>query len=60
MSDKLMYIIEITPSLDLYYWLKSLDTQLNDTTNQNSIEVIEVVKLTNKKTFLLKLWGLAQ
>ena len=55
MADKLMYIIEITPSLDFYYCLKSLDTQLNAITNQNSIKVPEAVKPINNKTFFKSL-----
>ena len=42
-------IYEITPSLDYNYLLKCLDTQVNETTNQNSIKVSKVVKPTNKK-----------
>ena len=41
-----------TPSADYNYWLKSLDSQLNDPTKQNLIEVLKVVKPTLKKTFL--------
>ena len=36
-----------------YCWLKSLDTQLNEPTNQNLNKVLKVVKLKNKKTLLL-------
>ena len=31
-------------------WLKRLDTQLNEQTNQNLMKVPKVVKPTNKKT----------
>ena len=49
MADKLMFI-KITP-VDYTQWLKRLDTQLNEPTNQNSIKVPKVVKLTNKKHY---------
>ena len=45
-----MMIHKIAPSVDKNYWLKILDTHLNETTNQDSIKVLKVVKLTNKKT----------
>ena len=56
MTDKLMYI----PNYDFknfsFYRLQlvveSLDNQLNESTNQNSIEVLKVVKPTSKKTLL--------
>ena len=39
MADKLMYIPmiinKIIPSVDYKYWLKRLNTQLNNPTNQN-------------------------
>ena len=41
-----------TPSVDYYKWLKSLDTQLNGPTNQNSLKFPKVVKPRNKKTLL--------
>ena len=37
-----------TPSVDYNNWLKHLDTQLNEPTNQNSIKVLKVVNPTNK------------
>ena len=37
-------IHKITPSVD--YWLKRLETELNEPTNQNSIEVPKVVNKT--------------
>ena len=46
-----MIIHRITPSVDYNYWLKRLDTQLNETTNQNSIKVAKVDKPTNNKNF---------
>ena len=40
MADKLMYIpsddTQNTPSVGLKKWLKRLNTQLNESTNQNS------------------------
>ena len=33
------------------YWLKRLDTQLSESTKQNSLKVPKVVKPTNEKTF---------
>ena len=36
-----------------YKWLKCLDTQFNETTNQDSMEVPKVDRPTNKKDF----WG---
>ena len=45
-----MIINKTTPSVDYSQCLKSLDTQLNDPTKQNLIEVPKVVKPTNKKT----------
>ena len=57
MADKLMYIpnvdiLHITISVNYNFYLKRLDTQLNEPTNQNSILVPKVVKPTNKK----RLW----
>ena len=46
MADKFMYT-----KLFLLY-LKRLDTQRNEPTNQYSIKVPELVKPTNKKTYL--------
>ena len=55
MAEKLMYIPnddnKITLSVDYNYWLKRLNTQLNELTKQNSVKVPKVVKPTNKKTF---------
>ena len=51
MTDKLVYI----PNDDTQtcnYWLKRLDTQLYETSNQNSVKVPRVVKPMNKKTVL--------
>ena len=44
----------MNPSIDNNYWLKRLDTQLNETTNQNLIVVPKVVKPTNKNAPILK------
>ena len=56
MADKLMYNrnddTPNSPFVDYNKGLKSLDTQLNKPTNQNSIEVLKVVKPTKKKTLL--------
>ena len=43
---------DITPSVDYNRWLKLSDTQLNETTNQNSLIVPKVVMANNKKTLL--------
>ena len=45
-----MMIHKITTSVD--YWLKRLDTQFNERTNQNLTKVPKVVKPTNNKTVL--------
>ena len=41
MSNKLMYIpndeTQNYPPVDYNYWLKRLDTELNEPTNQNSL-----------------------
>ena len=45
-----MMIHRITPSVDYNgQWLKGLDTQLNEPTNNNSIKGPKVVKPKNKK-----------
>ena len=53
MADKLIY----TPNNDFSYvnynyWFKSLDTQLNESSNQNSSKVSRVENPTNTKTLL--------
>ena len=58
MADNLIHIPDDdTKNYTLYVsynqWLKSLDTQLNELTNQNLIKVPNVVRLMNKKTLLL-------
>ena len=50
-----MKIHKITPSR-LRLVVETFE-QLNETTNQLT-EVLKVVKLTNKKTLFIKLWGL--
>ena len=53
MVDKFIMIIhKITHSVDYNYWLKRLDNQLNEATNQNSIKVPKV-----KQNVSIKLWG---
>ena len=42
-----MLIHKITPSVDNRYWLKRLDTQLKETTNQKSLKF-----LSEKETLL--------
>ena len=42
-----MMLYKITPSVDKNLWLKRLNTQTNESTNQNSQKI---VKSTNKKT----------
>ena len=44
-----MVIHKINPSVDDNKWLKRLDTQFNETNNQNSLKVPKVVKLMNKE-----------
>ena len=45
-------IHKILLSEDYNWWLKRLDTQLKEPTNENSIKVSKVVKTTNKKKLL--------
>ena len=56
MADKKMYIpnedTKNYPSVDYNNWLKSLETQLNEPNNQNSVKVLKVVKPISKKTLL--------
>ena len=42
-----MMIHKVTPSVDLNQWLKHLDTQPYEPTNQNSIKVSKGVKPMN-------------
>ena len=48
-----MMIHNITPSVHFYQWLKRLDTQFNEPTNQNSIKVPKF----DKPTTLFKNFG---
>ena len=48
-----MIINKIIPFVDDHYRLKRLDTQLNESINQNSIKVPNVVKPTIRKTLLV-------
>ena len=52
-----MMINKLTLSIDYNKWLKRLDTELNESTNQYSIKIPKVVKATNKKT-LNKTFGI--
>ena len=59
MADKLMLIQKrmrhkITPSVDYNQYMKRLDIQLNEPTNQNSIKVSKDVNQTNRKMLLQK------
>ena len=47
-----MMIHKITPSVDYKEWFKSLDTQLNEPANQNTIKVSKVAKPTKTKMLL--------
>ena len=47
---------QIIPFEHYTYSLKLLDTKLNHSTNQNSIKVPNLVKPTNKKNIIIKLW----
>ena len=53
-----MVIQKVIPFVDKTRWLKHLYTQLNKPTNQNSIKVPKIVKLTNGENVNIKLWGL--
>ena len=41
---------QVAPFVDNTYWLKRLDPQLNEPTNQKSIKNPKAVNSTNKKT----------
>ena len=45
-----MMFHKVIPAVDCGKWLKRLDTQLNEPTNQNSIIAPKVVKPTSMKT----------
>ena len=44
-----MMIHKNNPFVDYNWWLKRLNTQYNEPTNQNSTKISKVVKPTNKK-----------
>ena len=46
----------ITPSADYNKWLKRLNTQLNDPTNQNSLKYPKLLSQRIKKRFYQTLW----
>ena len=46
-----MLIHKINPSIDYNKWMKRLDIQLNEATNQNLLKVPKVVKQANKKRY---------
>ena len=58
MANKLMYTpndfdyTQNYPFIRLQLVVETLDTQLNELSNQNSVKVPKFVKPTNKKTFL--------
>ncbi len=56
MAVKLIYVPnedrKITPFVDYNYWLKHLDTQINEPTNQNPIKFLKCCYANNKKTLL--------
>ena len=49
-----MMIHKYTTHVDYKWLLKRLDTQVNESTNQNSINVPLVVMLTSNKTVFFK------
>ena len=51
MAEINVIIHKITPSADYNKWLKRLDTQSNEPTNQNSKEVPKVVHPMYKKRY---------
>ena len=53
-----MMIHKITSFVDYNYWLKLLDTQLTEPSNQNLLKVSKVLKQTNKEKIIIKLGGL--
>ena len=50
LKDNPMMIHKMPSSVDYNHWLNRLNIQLNQPTNQSSIEVPKVVKSTNKNT----------
>ena len=55
MADNNVIINKITLSVNYNWWLKRLDTKLNEPTNQNSIKVPKIVNQTNRKRYHLTL-----
>ena len=47
-----MLIHKINPFVDYNSWLKCLNTQFNESNNQNQLKSPNVIKPTNKKMFL--------
>ena len=56
MADKSNDDTQNYPFIDYNLWLKHLDTQLNEPTNQNSLKIPKVIKPTSNKT-LFKNFG---
>ena len=48
-----MMIHKITPYVDYNLWLKRLDTQLNESADQNSLKVLKVAKQTKKENVII-------
>ena len=53
-----MMLHKTTPSVNYNEWFKLLNTQLNESTNQTLIKLPKIFEPTNKKTVIIKLWGL--
>ena len=62
MANKLMYIpnedTQNIPSVDKNQWLKRVNTQLNETTNQNSLKPPKFLSQPIRKRNYKKFWGL--
>ena len=52
-----MRLLKIIPSEVYNQWLKHLDTQLNESTNQNSMKVPKVDRPANKKNVIKNFGG---
>ena len=50
-----MMIHKIIPSVDFNEWLKHVDTQLNEPTNQNSIKALKLLIQRIRKRYILTL-----
>ena len=59
MADKLMHICicKFTPSVNYNWWLKCLDTQLNEQTKSKLIKIPESCKANELDSVILKLLG---